>query len=209
MTDSASEIAYLVTIKLPRNPDHNPRAKLTDSCAVSDNCTDSTGEHHTYLARTIEEVQAETRHITRIETIELATAGAPSEEPRDLLELAKHLHRRYGRNQPKSWDDLPGHLQNGWLIEAENIPHTAAGVGSPVPVQVDETKLAEAVGWEPPGWDDRKQLASLFQDHCTIPESMTLDSIYPALIAIAGHGYELAKEHVSAAMCEQLQCGAQ
>jgi hypothetical protein len=77
------------------------------------------------------------------------------------------------------------------------------------PMQVDEAKLAELVGWEPPSWDDRKQLASLFQDHCAIPESMSLASIYPALIAVAGHGYELAKEHASAALGEQLRGGQQ
>ncbi len=76
----SEESVYLVTIKLPPNPDHNPRAKRTDACAISENCTDSTGEHHTYLARSIEEVQRETRHITRIETVALTAADVASQE---------------------------------------------------------------------------------------------------------------------------------
>ncbi len=79
--------------------------------------------------------------------------------------------------------------------------------GRAAPVQVDEAKLAEAIGWEAPGWDNRKELASLFQDHCAIPDEMTLESIYPALIAVAGCGYELAKEHVLAAAAEHSRGG--
>lgn len=70
----------------------------------------------------------------------LLSEGAPSEESRDLLALAKHLHSRYGRNQPVEWDAMPGHLQNGWLIEAENIP--SAGVAPQEPSEA-EKKLEE------------------------------------------------------------------
>lgn len=64
----------LVTIKLPKNPDHDPNSKVTAPCPVSWSCTDSTGEHHTTLAVTEEEVN-ELRerfgHITRIELLEI------------------------------------------------------------------------------------------------------------------------------------------
>lgn len=53
-----------------------------------------------------------------------AQGAAPqAEAPRDLLVLAKHLHGRYGRNQPRIWERLSGELQAGWLIEAENVPN--------------------------------------------------------------------------------------
>lgn len=63
----------LVTIKLPRNPKHNPHDKQTAECPVNPGklCTDSTGEHHTVLVESNEELQAlkELHHITRIEDI--------------------------------------------------------------------------------------------------------------------------------------------
>lgn len=43
---------WLVTVKLPRNPAHDPRNKVTGPCPLgtSGECTDVTGEHHTFLA---------------------------------------------------------------------------------------------------------------------------------------------------------------
>lgn len=65
---------FLVTVKLPKNPDHNPRDKKTGPCPVSGGvCTDVTGEHHTVIsyADSVEEARAEyaTCRITRIEEI--------------------------------------------------------------------------------------------------------------------------------------------
>lgn len=63
---------YLVTVKLPKNPDHNPRDKKTGICAVSARCTDVTGEHHTVYAKDYEAVEAlleKFGHITRVETL--------------------------------------------------------------------------------------------------------------------------------------------
>jgi len=62
----------LVTIKLPKNPNHDPHNKVTGPCPVSSECTDSTGEHHTVLVTSDEEIAAlreEFGHITRIETV--------------------------------------------------------------------------------------------------------------------------------------------
>lgn len=98
----------------------------------------------------------------------------------------------------------------------QRIPHWAVNLAMHLidggytlgtPVQVDEAKLADEIGWDPPGWDSRKELASLFQDHCTIPTGVSIESIYPALIAVAGHGYGTAKEHVLAAAVELLRGG--
>ena len=41
-----------------------------------------------------------------------------------------------------------------------------------------------------PGWDDRKTLASLWQDHCPLPEEGLTERVYDALIAVAKWGYE-------------------
>lgn len=63
-------LVWLVTIKLPKNPDHNPHSKVTAPCPVSSSCTDSTGEHHTMLVTTeaeMNEVRKQFGHITRIE----------------------------------------------------------------------------------------------------------------------------------------------
>lgn len=39
----------LVTVKLPKNPNHNPQKKVIGSCPANLGaiCTDVTGEHHT------------------------------------------------------------------------------------------------------------------------------------------------------------------
>lgn len=66
----------LVTIKLPKNPHHDPSNKVTGPCPVSRVCTDATGEHHTVLVESQEEVEAlreRFKHITRIEKV--ATPG--------------------------------------------------------------------------------------------------------------------------------------
>lgn len=66
---------YLVTVKLARNPEHDPRAKVTTSCPIGHGspCTDATGEHHTYLTEATDRdtalAHARQRHghVTRIE----------------------------------------------------------------------------------------------------------------------------------------------
>jgi hypothetical protein len=62
---------FLVTIKLPKNPNHNPHAKVIGECPFG-TCTDSTGEHHTGVVRTLDEAEGfreAYRHITRIEEV--------------------------------------------------------------------------------------------------------------------------------------------
>jgi hypothetical protein len=64
---------YIVTVKLDRNLNHDPRNKKTSSCPVSPTCTDATGEHHSFLidAANVEEVRERSQvyHITRIEEV--------------------------------------------------------------------------------------------------------------------------------------------
>jgi len=69
----------IVTVRLPRNPKHNPRNKQAGTCPLVSvgnfRCTDVTGSHHSYLETGIdlEEIERKARakynHITRIEVI--------------------------------------------------------------------------------------------------------------------------------------------
>lgn len=63
--------ALLVTVKLPKNPDHDPRAKRTGPCPFSHECTDVTGEHHTLMtgADGLEALRENGTHITRTERL--------------------------------------------------------------------------------------------------------------------------------------------
>lgn len=64
----------LVTVKLPRNPAHNPHNKVTGPCPVSHfQCTDVTGEHHTVSVRS--------RHSDQSAAIAEAETFVRSERP--------------------------------------------------------------------------------------------------------------------------------
>ncbi len=69
---------FLVTVRLAKNPEHNPREKKTGPCPVNGKlCTDVTGEHHTFLvelddvddAEAAREIYAGLYRVTRIETV--------------------------------------------------------------------------------------------------------------------------------------------
>jgi hypothetical protein len=69
-------VKYLVTVKLPRNPQHDPHNKQTGPCPVFGGvCTDITGEHHTGLVETDDSLEVlldtwkPTYHVTRIEIV--------------------------------------------------------------------------------------------------------------------------------------------
>ena len=64
---------YIVTIKLPKNPAHDPRNKRVGPCPVSTHCTDVTGEHHSLLVSVDElpAIRQRFSHITRIEEVGL------------------------------------------------------------------------------------------------------------------------------------------
>lgn len=61
---------FLVTIKLPKNPNHDPHNKVTGQCLLSEVCTDSTGEHHSILVteKGLGDLQSK-YHITRVEDV--------------------------------------------------------------------------------------------------------------------------------------------
>lgn len=68
---------FLVTVRLPKNPAHNPRDKKTGPCPVNGKpCTDVTGEHHSFLvdlddmdAEGVHEIYLGIHRVTRVETI--------------------------------------------------------------------------------------------------------------------------------------------
>lgn len=70
---------FIVTVKLPKNPDHNPHNKVTGPCPLDASrrktCTDVTGEHHSELVylSSIEEAMRLYKengfHVTRIEEV--------------------------------------------------------------------------------------------------------------------------------------------
>ncbi len=73
---------YLVTVKAPRNPDHDPRNKITGPCIGDATCTDQTGEHHTYLVEATDRDTAAEHgrqhygHVTRVEDTDLVGTAA-------------------------------------------------------------------------------------------------------------------------------------
>jgi hypothetical protein len=71
---------YLVTVKLPRDPAHNPAKKVAGTCPVSGlSCTDVTGQHHTLAVGAANPEAAANAvgeyfpHITRVEACGLPT----------------------------------------------------------------------------------------------------------------------------------------
>jgi hypothetical protein len=67
---------FIVTVKLHRLPEHDPRSKKTGPCPVSGgNCTDVTGEHHSYLQEAVTSDDAariareQWTHVTRVEQV--------------------------------------------------------------------------------------------------------------------------------------------
>jgi hypothetical protein len=69
---------WLVTVKLPRNPQHDPLNKVTGECPANQGnavCTDVTGQHHTILAHgdSLNHVKSlpylKKYHVTRIEEV--------------------------------------------------------------------------------------------------------------------------------------------
>ncbi len=68
---------FVITVKLPKNPEHNPREKKTGPCPVTGlPCTDVTGEHHSMVrdhpgltAEQVRDLYATEFHVTRVESV--------------------------------------------------------------------------------------------------------------------------------------------
>jgi hypothetical protein len=68
---------FLITVKLPKNPDHNPRDKKVGRCPLSSlPCTDVTGEHHSMVrdhvsltAMEVRDLYQDEYHVTRVEEV--------------------------------------------------------------------------------------------------------------------------------------------
>ena len=62
---------FIVTVKIERDLNHDPKNKQTGHCPISSLCTDVTGQHHSYIvqAKSPDEIREKLKadHITRIE----------------------------------------------------------------------------------------------------------------------------------------------
>lgn len=75
--DEGTELKiYLITVKFPKDPNHDPLNKVTGECPLtSGDCTDVTGAHHTMALEsdeTADEVRdrlSEQFHVTRVEEV--------------------------------------------------------------------------------------------------------------------------------------------
>lgn len=81
---------YIVTVKLPQHPDHNPRDKKTDGCVASRECTDATGAHHSFIVETdrLHEVLARYAHVTRVERVTTVHRHVPDDVYKVLCGLS-------------------------------------------------------------------------------------------------------------------------
>jgi len=70
-------VIAIVTVRLPRNPKHDPQHKVAGRCPLSKTglCTDVTGEHHSYIETgiSLEDIRKKAEqkwgHVTRIEEL--------------------------------------------------------------------------------------------------------------------------------------------
>lgn len=71
-------MTFIVTVKLPKNREHDPHNKVVGSCPIKLNntCTDVTGEHHSFLfqrtnwsAEQVKQYWSEQYHVTRVEEV--------------------------------------------------------------------------------------------------------------------------------------------
>jgi hypothetical protein len=68
---------FIATVKLPKNPEHDPRNKKSGTCpAMLGYCTDITGEHHSFVidAKSANDAGILLKdmgfnHVTRIESL--------------------------------------------------------------------------------------------------------------------------------------------
>lgn len=71
---------FVVTVKFPKNPEHDPHNKKTGPCPASGKpCDDVTGEHHSFIVHelddslaTLENIRSmfePTIHVTRVEQL--------------------------------------------------------------------------------------------------------------------------------------------
>jgi hypothetical protein len=65
--------AYAVTLRFPRSPRHDQARKSTAPCPLASECSDATGEHHTFLSLGTSAAQVQAawqalgHHVTRVE----------------------------------------------------------------------------------------------------------------------------------------------
>lgn len=95
---------YIITIKLPKNPEHDPRNKKMSVCEFSPVCTDATGEHHSFLGtdETLALLRGRDTHITRVELVAyenvmrvVRSASRTDEEVKIDQEVAAFIREKF------------------------------------------------------------------------------------------------------------------
>lgn len=87
--------------------------------------------------------------------------------------------------QDDSWDELPHRTQDMFRASARAALEAAAPY-----MQADKRGDGDYL----PGWDDRKELAHIWQEYAPLPDEGLSDGVYAALIAVATWGYEQRKD---------------
>src|SRR5687768_461517 len=98
---------FAVTVKLSKNPRHNPRDKKTALCPVTyGTCTDATGDHHTLIVTgvgSVEAVAAWAReqhvNVTRVEACAPISIDPRDEEITILREVNQRLREDLEQSQ--------------------------------------------------------------------------------------------------------------
>lgn len=83
------------------------------------------------------------------------------------------------------WGDLDATAREPYVCHARAALEAAAP-------HIREDKRGD--GDYRPGWDDRKTLSSLWQEHAPLPDEGLSERVYEALIAVATWGYQQRKD---------------
>ena len=104
--------------------------------------------------------------------------------PAEAVEAAAaHMHDEEGYFE--TFEDAPDFRKEHFRGKAVGILEAAA------PHMLEDKRGA---GDYLPGWDDRKTLAGIWQEHAMLPVEGLSDGVYSALIAVATWGYQQRKD---------------
>ena len=90
------------------------------------------------------------------------------------------------------WSEVVEREVRQAIRDEENEAENQAGIATIRTAERDEARgkldaIDAVLGGEPVGWDDRKQLADIWQRHARLPEEGLSDAVYAALIAVANY----------------------
>lgn len=80
-----------------------------------------------------------------------------------------------------------------WETMPDELREQALGMAG-VALEAAAPHMLRGDGDYRPGWDDRKTLSSLWQEHAPLPDEGLSERVYEALIAVATWGYQQRKD---------------